>query len=430
VKSLTRQGVVALGAAAALLLAGCGGSGDDNKSGGGGQPKKVTINWWHIQNNEPLRPIWDQIAKAYMAQHPNVTIKQQPIDNESFKAKLTTTNQSGKSPDLFQSWGGGVLKQQADAGLVKDLTEDTKSWIGTIQPISIKPYTIDGKVYGIPWDMGMVGFWYNKKLFKDAGIAQPPATWSEFLNDVKTLKAKNITPIAVAGQDKWPEMYYWAYLAMRIGGKDAFANANNDFTGPAFIQAGQEIKKLVDLQPFQKGFLGAKFDTPDGEAAHMGGAKVAMELQGQFAPAVQEVESKKKLGDDLGWFKFPTVEGGKGASTDAFGGGNGFAVGKDAPAETLDFLKFFVSMQNQQTAAAKGGVFPTVKGAESAMSDPRTKVVKQSVDSATGLQLYLDQQFAPEVGLEVNDQVSALFAGKATPEQVAKAVTTTAKSAQ
>jgi raffinose/stachyose/melibiose transport system substrate-binding protein len=421
---------VALTAAATLLLGGCGGGDDSNKSGQSAGAKNVTINWWHIQNNPPLRPVWDQIAKAYMAQHPNVTIKIQPIENEAFKAKLTTTTQSGKAPDLFQTWGGGVLKQQADAGLVKNLTQDTSSWIGTLQPIALTPYTLDGKIYGIPWDSGMVGFWYNKKLFKDAGIDSPPATWSDYLNDIKKLKTAGITPIAVAGQDKWPEMYYWSYLAMRIGGKDIFTNANNNFDGPEFIQAGQEVKKLVDLQPFQKGFLGAKFDTPDGEAAHVGGSKAAMELMGQWAPSVQEEQSKKKLGDDLGFFPFPAVEGGKGAITDAFGGGNGFAIGKDAPAETVDFLKFFVSMQNQQTAAATGAILPTVKGAESALKDPRAQLVAQTANGATGLQLYLDQAFPPEVGQEVNDQVSALFAGKATPEQVAKAITSTAKTAQ
>ncbi len=428
--SLTRRSV-ALGAAAALLLAGCGGGdGDSNSSSSGGSAKKVTIEWWHIQNNPPLRPVWDQIAKQYMAQHPNVTIKLQPIENEAFKAKLTTTTQSGDAPDLFQTWGGGVLQQQADAGLVKDLTSDVQPWIGTLQPIALKPYTLDGKIYGVPWDNGMVGFWYNKALFKKAGIDTPPATWTAFLDGVSKLKSAGVTPIALGGQDKWPGMYYWSYLAMRIGGQDVFtkAAASNDFTGPDFIAAGQRLKQLVDLQPFQKGFLGAKFDTPDGEAAAVGGSKAAMELMGQWAPSVQEEQSKKKLGDNLGFFPFPAVEGGKGKITDAFGGGNGFAIGKDAPAETVDFLKFFVSVQNQQTAAATGALLPTVKGAESAVKDTRAQQVLQTVNGATGFQLYLDQAFPPAVGQEVNDQVAALIAGKASPDQVAKAITTTAKT--
>jgi raffinose/stachyose/melibiose transport system substrate-binding protein len=429
VLSLTRRSV-ALGAAAALLLAGCGGGGGNNSSSSGGSPKKVTINWWHIQNTEPLQPVWAQIAKQYMTAHPNVTIKITPIENEAFKAKLTTTTQSGKAPDLFQTWGGGVLKQQADAGLVKDLTSDVQSWVGNLQPIALKPYTLDGKIYGIPWDNGMVGFWYNKALFKQAGVNTPPATWTDFLTDVKKLKTAGITPIGLGGQDKWPGMYYWSYLALRVGGPNVFTQAaqSNDFTGAPFIQAGQHVKELADLQPFQKGFLGAKFDTPDGEAAAVGGSKAAMELMGQWAPSVEEAQSKKKLGDNLGFFPFPTVAGGQGKVTDAFGGGNGFAIGKDAPPETVDFLKYFVSVQNQETAAATGAILPTAKGAETAVKDPRAQAVLQTVNSASAFQLYLDQAFPPAVGQEVNDQVAALIAGKASPDAVAKAITTAAKS--
>ena len=68
-----------------------------------------------------------------------------------------------------------------------------------------------------------------------------------------------------------------------------------------------------------------------------------MELMGQWAPSVQKDQSadKKGLGDKLGWFAFPSVDGGAGAATDGVGGGNGIAVGKDAPPEAIDFLKFF-----------------------------------------------------------------------------------------
>ena len=34
------------------------------------------------------------------------------------------------------------------------------------------------KQYGIPWDMGMIGVWYNKALFTKAGISAPPTTWA------------------------------------------------------------------------------------------------------------------------------------------------------------------------------------------------------------------------------------------------------------
>ena len=102
-----------------------------------------------------------------------------------------------------------------------------------------------------------------------------------------------------------------------------------------------------------------------------------MELMGQWAPSVQASSStsKKGLGDKLGFFPFPAVDGGKGSATEVFGGGNGFAVGKDAPPATVDFLKILLSVDNQRRSAKTGAVLPTVKDAADAVTDPNNKVV-------------------------------------------------------
>ncbi|MEU8285076.1 extracellular solute-binding protein [Micromonospora sp. NPDC048905] len=422
----TLLGLAGAGAGAYLLSA-CSG---DDKSSDPNAPQ--TINWWHIQNTDPLLPVWAAIANEYKTAHTNVTFDIQPLENEAFKAKLTTVTQAGDPPDLFQSWGGGVLKQQVDAGLVKDLTDDVKPWIGGLLPAAMEPYTIDGKIYGVPFDIGMVGFWYNKDLFTRAGITAAPTTWTGVLDAVRKLKAAGITPIALAGKDKWPAHFYWSYLAMRIGGKDALQKAVTDknFDSPDLVAAGDRLKELVDLQPFQKGFLGASYSSPDGQAATMGNGGAAMELMGQWAPATQATSStsKKGIGDKLGFFPFPAVDGGKGAATEVFGGGNGFAVGKNAPGATVDFLKFLLSADNQRTATKTGAVLPTVKEAASAITDPNAKTVADTLASYTGFQLYLDQAYAPALGSQINDSVAELIAGNKSPAQVVKDITQVAKT--
>ncbi|MEU8266979.1 extracellular solute-binding protein [Sphaerisporangium sp. NPDC049002] len=418
-------------AAAGLFLGGCGGQGSTGDSGGGtsSSSAKVTVEWWNISTTEPMKSFWAKKVKEYQALHPNVTIKNVPIENEAFKAKLSTVTQSGKTPDIYTTWGGGVLKQQIDAGLVKDLTSEAATWIADFTPASLQAYQFDQKTYGIPYDIGMVGFWYNKALFAKAGVTVPPATWTEYLDAVRKLKAAGITPIALAGKEKWPGHYYWAYLAMRIAGLDALKQAaiDDDFTGPDFVAAGARLKELVDLQPFQKGFLGAGYGTPDGQAATVGNGKAAMELMGQWAPVVQK-DAGKGLGDDLGFFGFPSVEGGKGSATDAFGGGNGFAVGVNAPPEAADFLKFISESANHRQAVEMNALLPVLKGEEDAVKDVNLGVVAKTLAGASGFQLYLDQAYPPAVGQEVNDSVAALIAGSKTPDQVAQAITQTAKS--
>ncbi|MFF4836456.1 extracellular solute-binding protein [Streptomyces sp. NPDC001315] len=427
--ALSRRSFLAVSAAAGLgmtALSGCGGDSDGGSSSG-----TKTIEWWNISTTEPTKTVWAGLAKKFEAQNPHVKIKIVQLENDAYKSKMTALIASGKLPDIFHTWGGGVLKQQVDAGLVEDLSDSTKPWSDSMLSVAKQPYLIDDKLYGVPFDIGMIGFWYNKALFKQAGISTPPTTWSGFLDAVRKLKAAGITPIALAGKESWTAMYYWAYLAMRTAGIDALqkANEDKDFTGAGFVEAGQHLKDLVGLQPFQKGFLGAAYSSPTGQAAAVGNGKAAMELMGQWAPVV-EADAGKGLGSDLGFFPFPAVEGGKGVITEVFGGGGGHALRKGAPKEAVDFLKFFASEATDLELVKKTNSLPVVPGAEKGLSDPNTKAVQAQLNGSTGFQLYLDQAYAPAVGQEINDSVAALIAGSKSPEQVAQSVTKTAKEEQ
>ncbi|MFF0014767.1 extracellular solute-binding protein [Streptomyces sp. NPDC005374] len=427
--ALSRRGFLAASAAAGLGMAALSGCGGD--SGGGSSDGTTTVEWWNISTTEPAKGVWAALAKKFEAANPKVKLKIVQLENDAYKSKMTALTASGKLPDIFHTWGGGVLKQQVDAGLVEDLTDRTKPWADGLLKVTKEPYLLDDKLYGIPFDMGMIGFWYNKKLFAQAGVSEPPTTWGGFLEAVSKLKSKNITPIALAGKEKWPGMYYWAYLAMRTAGIDALqkASEDKDFTGAGFVEAGRHLKQLVDLQPFQKGFLNAAYSTPTGQAAAVGNGKAAMELMGQWAPAV-EADAGKGLGADLGFFPFPAVEGGKGAITEVFGGGGGHALRRGAPQAAVDFLKFFASEATELELVKKTSVLPVLPNAEKAMTDPNLKLVQAQLKAATGFQLYLDQAYAPAVGQEVNDSVAALIAGSKSPEQVAQSITQTAKEEQ
>jgi raffinose/stachyose/melibiose transport system substrate-binding protein len=393
---------------------------------------KVVINWWHISTKDPALTDWQKMADAYVKTHPNVEIKITVLENEAFKTKLTTVMQSGEVPDIFQSWGGGGLAEQIDAGLLKDITADLDAdggaWRKSFAPGALAVFAADGMNYGVPWDMGMVGWWYNKDLFKKAGIDKEPATWSEFLADVKKLKDAKITPISLGEKDSWTGMHIWSYLATRIGGEEAFAAAldrSGSFADPAFVKAGEELKKLIDMQPFQDGFLGA---THDDMQAAFGNGKAAMELSGQWAPSVEAANSADKKGvANLGMFGFPAVEGGAGDGGDVVGGGNGFAIGKNATPEAIDFVKFLTNKENQTTIAASGTGIPVVAGAEAGLTNANMKLVQDKFAKAKYFQLYYDQFLPSAVGGAINDNVQKLYAGKASAEDVAKAIEASAK---
>jgi raffinose/stachyose/melibiose transport system substrate-binding protein len=262
-----------------------------------GTTGNVTINWWHLNTTDPGKANWQNVANQYMKTHPDVKINITVLENDAFKTKLNTVLQSGSPPDLFHSWGGGVLFQYAKAGLVQDLSSALQgSWGSSFSTAALNVYGQGGHYYGVPWDMGAVVFWYNKALFTRAGITQTPTTWTDFLQTVKTLQGAGIAPIGLGEKDEWPGMYYWAYLATRLGGKAAFDKAygrTGAFTDPPFVQAGMHLRELAALNPFEKGYLGEAY--PD-EQGIMGNGKAAMELMGQWAPGGDAASAADKKG--------------------------------------------------------------------------------------------------------------------------------------
>ena len=396
--------------------------------------EEVTIEWWHIHNEGAMLELWQAMADEFMEANPGVQINITVNENEAFKTALQTNLQAGDVPDLFQSWGGGGLREQVDAGLVQDITDASSGFTGNLNEGAVGLYQVDGVQYGIPFNLGMVGFWYNKDLFAQAGIDAPPATWEELLEDVQALKDAGITPMAVGAGDKWPAHFYYSYLMIREGGEAAMdaVTEDLDFNKPEFVEAGVQLQRLIDMEPFQAGFLAAPWPGPDGEAGAVGTGQAAMSLMGQWGPGAYAETSGigttedpivDRLPAEFGWFPFPAVDGGAGAATDAFGGGDGIAVGKDAPPEAVAFLEYITSVDQASRAGATGVVLPVTQGAEGSVTDPLQQAVLEGLGQASFVQLYLDQYFTPELGAAVNDAVATLFAGQASPEDVTQAIT-------
>lgn len=396
---------------------------------------KVTVHWWDLFTTPKEQVAYVQkVADDYMKAHPNVTVEITELENEAFKAKLATVMQGagsgGDIPDLFHSWGGGVLKTYADAGLLRDitpeLTANNSAWKSSFSAqAALNLYGFDGKQYGVATTWGAVGFWYNKDLFAKAGIKDTPKTWDELIDVVKKLQAAGITPFTIGEKDKWPGHFWWVYLAVRTGGQKAFDAAytrTGTFADKPFVQAGELLKQLVDMKPFPNGFLGLDYAHA---AGIMGDGKAAMELMGQWSPGVQQgnAADQKGIPDKLGWFAFPMVKDGAGDASDVFGGGDGIAVGKNAPPEAIDFLKYVTSAEVQKGwVALNVGFIPTNKDAEAVLKDPLLLQILAARNGAKYFQLYYDQYLPPAIAQAVLDATQGIFAGTSSPAEAAKAI--------
>ncbi|WP_345633429.1 extracellular solute-binding protein [Rugosimonospora acidiphila] len=419
---------MALVATVALVASGCS-SGDDSSSQSTGDLYKhpVTLTWWHNANQPgPLRDYWQKVANDFHALHPSVTIKISAIEtNDLQHNRIPAALLSGNPPDLFEAWGGGEMADQVKSDYLKDLTADTKTEVASMGPVS-KIWAVDGKQYGLPWDFGIEGIWYNKDLFTQAGISSPPTTLDELTSDVAQLKAKNITPIAVGAGDKWPAAHWWYNFAVRECSAATLANASTkqSFDDPCFAKAGQDVQSFVGTNPFQPNFLATSGQVgATSSAGLVANGKAAMELMGAWDGGVmQTLTPDQKEPTFLGWFPFPSVPGAQGDQGTQMGGGDGFSCSKKAPPECVEFLKYIVSPEVQKGFAPTGAGIPTVKGAETGLADPVLQIIAKATQQAPSVQLWLDTAFGSNEGTAMNDAIVAIFAHKGTPQGVVEAL--------
>jgi len=410
----------ALAVATALVgLAACGDDGDDSADG------KTVVTWWHNSNTDPGKGYYEQVAADYEADHPDVDIRIEAMQHEDMLTKLDAAFQSGDAPDVYMERGGGELADHVEAGLTKDLSESSADTISKLGG-SVAGWQVDDKTYALPFSVGVVGFWYNKELLAQAGVTTMPTTWDEMDQVIEQVKGAGIEPISVGAGDKWPAAHYWYYFSVRECSQDVLTDAvtSLDFSDECFVRAGEDLEELVGEEPFNKGFLSTSAqEGPTSASGLLVTGKVAMELQGHWEPGVMQglTDDGSGLGENLGWFAFPAVDGGAGDPTAQLGGGDAWAVSEGAPDEAVDFVNHLLSDEVQQGFAENDMGLPTNPAATGSVSDPALADLLRVRDAAPYVQLYFDTAFGQSVGGAMNDEIALAFAGEASPQDIVDA---------
>ena len=388
---------------------------------------QTTVKFMSLTGDDGRPEYEDAVIAAFNAEHPDIQVVAERLPNEDFKKKLPTLLQTNEAPDLFYSWGGGILEEQVAAGVTRDISglldED---FLQTMSPAGMNAFTIDGEIVGLPQQVSEVGFWVNQDLADQAGIdVQAIETWDDFLAAVQRAKDAGITPIAVGGLDKWPLHFYWSYLAMREAGLQGFLDAQNGegdgFAAEPFVKAGEDFKRLIDMEPFQEGFMTMGYTDTSG---FFGDGGAVFQLMGNWDYGTQRGASQSGgLDDDkLGFLRFPTVEGGAGNASDTFGGINGFVVSSDAPDEAVTFLEYLMNAENQLEAGRLGIFIPMAAGSDEGLSNPFFAQISRDLSESQWHQIFLDQSLGADVGGVVNDISAQLATGDIDPQTAAELI--------
>ncbi|NJP44750.1 extracellular solute-binding protein [Actinacidiphila epipremni] len=429
----TLRATAAVSAAAVLAVTAtaCGSSGP-GAAGGSGGGGRVTV--WTLQDTA-FNPVQKKSVSAYNAASKDTRATMQTFVNDPYKQKLQTALGSPNAPDVFLNWGGGNLSTYVKSGEVADLSADLDAtFTAKFLPSVLAAGTLDGKVYGVPMEgVQPVALFSNKDVFAAAGITAPPATWQDLLADIDTLKAKKVTPIALAGSQAWTELMWLEYLLDRVGGPEVFAGIQAGTPGawddPAVATALGMIRDLVERGAFGTNYGSVSQDS-GGADALLAKGRAGMELMGSWEYAGQLATAPKFVKDGkLGWTTFPTVPGGKGDPKNVVGNPSNFfsVTAKSANrSDAVDFVKKTVTEPSYVSDLLSIGQVPAVAGIDAQIkASPNadyTGFIYQLVAGAPSFTQSWDQALDPATAQKLLTNLQKVFNKQSTPQQFVSAM--------
>lgn len=366
---------IGLTAAMALTLAACGNSNNNNDKGGNNAApestksaaeatkdsgKKVTITFQNIYP-DPATPAYKMIRELvaeYEKEKPNVHIELDTLNTDQQKVKLKTQAASKEVPDITIVNPAAQMKPFVDAGLFAPLNDmlEQNGLKDTYQTGLLDYYSFNNNVYALPDGNNIEVVYYNKELFEQAGIANPPTTFEEMLKDVKILKEKGITPLAIGEKDSWTGSFLFMNILLRTNGGPGFLqevlDGKKTFEDPAFVEAVDAFQQLVQAGAFPDG--ATSIDANAGGNIFKTG-KAAMWSIGSWETGAIDASS---VAGKVGAFQFPTVNGKGDPNEFMLAPGSAFAISANSEhlQETKDFLNFFASNYPKKQFELKNAV--------------------------------------------------------------------------
>ena len=276
---LERSAQLALATSAAgSFLAACGSSTTSTTGAA-----KTTITFWNAYNltDAENSTLLTKVIPAFNKLYPNITVRSQDIPYQSLLQKLIASVAGGNGPDVVRTdiiW----MPQLAKIGALvstDDIVAQRKSEFYD-GPLATCAY--QGKYYGLPLDTNTRVIYYDKSLFAQVGVSQPPATTADFKAVASKISAlgKNIFGYAEGGLDPWNTLpWIWSF-----GGAVTDANytkATGYINGPQSVAALEFLLNLYNNRDLSPSILGGSSLSPDDA---LGKNQAGMIIDGPWVP--------------------------------------------------------------------------------------------------------------------------------------------------
>ncbi len=409
------------------------------------------MRWWTVHSGAWGHTGWhDYTLEEYKTLYGDL-IERTDYDNPNFKSSLFNAMLAGDPPEIWHSWGGMVLKNYVDMGMVEDLTDlMNENWAVSILPLENRDdllwnSTWGGRHYGFPYSVGVIQLYVNKDLFDQYGVEIPSVendetwTWEQFIDAIQTFKNNGITPITVAGTEEWQLSFWYAYLVDRIGGPEYFKRTLNrqsgySFEDDPFVQAGEKVRELVDLGAFQSTFMADGYDKAITMFAN---GEAAMYLQGSWE--IKTIKTYYNPNLNVNVVRFPIIGENSDPHSILVNVQDYFCISSTTKEkeDAFNFIRLLGREDVVEKFVEKAGdicVFDSRVGGgveiPSTLYEPVINKQITELNNATHTQMPWDQYSPQQFAQKHLECMKRLFDGTWTPQKVAQEQELTAQSLQ
>jgi multiple sugar transport system substrate-binding protein len=256
-------------AAAALtaLLAACGqGSATKEAAAPDG---KTTVRYMNFSANDGHEKDLTAIVNAFQTANPDITVQVETVPYANYFTKLQTAVAGGTAADAFELNYENFVTYAKNGSLAELKDVDAAAYKKSLYDA----FTTDGKQYGVPESFSNVVLFYNKDLFKKAGVAEPTADWT--WKDEQAAAEKLTNKGAKVWGDYQPVSYNEFYKVLAQTGGE-FLNADRTeatFNSPQGVEAAKFlVGKVGKTMPTEADGAG----TPDFDSKLFKSGKLAM----------------------------------------------------------------------------------------------------------------------------------------------------------
>lgn len=413
-----------------ILMVGCSDSGktsnstaSSNASSSSGEVKdeKITLTFLERWPNQPYKSYFESVAKEFEQKNPNININIVNALNDDYKQKINVMLGNNNPPDIFFSWVGEYGEKFMRDGTALDITayvNEDKEWSDQIIESQFKPFSLDNKIYGVPFYMDSKFFFYNKDLFAKLQL-QAPTTWDELMMVLKKIKDSGTTPIMLGNKSPWAAGHYLTTLNQRVVDanvlKSDYKLETAKFTDAGYIKALELMQQLI---PYMNEGINA-ISHDDSRNTFINQKAAIMYLESLESPYLKDTKF------EWGTFNFPSIPGGKGDQNELTGAPEGFMVSSKSkhPKEAVEFLKFLMSKENGEKLVKETGLTSVVKDTVTEQnSNDKERALIDQITSASNMAIWIDTLVDGKIFTPYLASLQEMLGGKKTPEQIMKDV--------